>query len=90
MLFRSPNDFLKIYPNPTSKYLNIKFEGQNDFTDCKVRVISVLGQEMKLLSQIDLKNGIKAIDIQDLKSGVYFLEIFKEENLIATQKIIKE
>lgn len=67
---------IKIYPNPTSKYINIS--GLND--NKSITIYNVLGQEVK---QFETK---KTIDISSLVKGVYFL---KTDNGYS-KKIIKK
>ena len=67
-----------VYPNPTSNILNIVTD-----LDIKVNVYDITGKILKL----DLTN--KQIDISNLPSGVYFLNIEHEGN-IYNKRIIKE
>ena len=72
----------KIYPNPTTGILNIEVENGS-----RIKVINVLGE---LVKEEELKSIKESIDISNLKNGIYFLQVFDRDKLIATTKIIKE
>ena len=80
----STNDFFSskfsIYPNPSSDIIQIKTDENID----KVEIYSALGQSV-LTKSGDFKN----INISNLKSGIYLIRIYVDEN-IATKKIIKK
>ena len=74
---------IKIYPNPTSKYIYIN---QGIKKELKFSVFNINGQLIKssLLNSISNK-----IDLSNLKNGVYFIRI-ETENEVKTRKIIKK
>jgi hypothetical protein len=73
----SAADKLKIYPNPTSSILNIKVKEQTQIT-----IVNVLGEVVKT----ETINGLAAIDVSALNSGVYFIQTNNGVNL----KFIKQ
>ena len=66
----SINDFenksLKIYPNPTKDFINIKNLKENQ----TLKIYDILGKNL-----IDIKyNADKAIDVSSLEKGIYYLK----------------
>ncbi len=74
----------KIYPNPSNSFLNIELENFSAPKNLTVKLVNLLGQIV-----LDCKQE-KTLNISSLKNGIYFLQLFDKENLIATEKIIKE
>ena len=79
------NDAFLIYPNPTINTLTLLIKNSN----CKkstffIKITDLLGRE--ITREVYKEN----IDITDFQSGIYFLNIYDKENLIATKKIIKQ
>ena len=70
--------YLKIYPNPTIKIINI--EGIDDF---KVIIYDIVGRT------IFKGSNMRTINLQNLSSGVYFIKL-ESDNKIKTSKIIKK
>lgn len=77
---------ISIYPNPSSKYLNIK--NNKDFNVDRIEVFNVSGQKISSKSFKDIKNNMQ-IDIDDLKDGNYFLKIFDRQNDFTIAKFLK-
>ncbi|QVY67210.1 LamG-like jellyroll fold domain-containing protein [Polaribacter sp. Q13] len=70
-------DFI-IYPNPTNGIINIK-------SDTHIKTIEIYDlQGKKVKTYVD-----KKVNISNLNSGIYFLKITTETNLIEIKKIIK-
>ena len=79
--FDFEGDFL-LYPNPAQTMLNVKILDASDkFT---YRILNMLGQTVR---NGDLSST--SIDVKDLQSGVYFIEINDGEEL-STQRFIKK
>ena len=72
-----------LFPNPaTSKiYLNLPFSAK------KVSVIDLLN---KIHLETTAQSGISTIDIQNLPSGLYFMIIQYENNVMETLKFLKQ
>ncbi len=75
-------DAVALYPNPASEMLTIKSNSNIQ----EVRISNYLGQ---LVSSQEFRNQMINVDISDLQSGVYFVEI-NTENGIHTIKIVKK
>lgn len=73
----------EVYPNPSNGLVNIN----STETITKVTVVNILGETIRSISS-DSKQVM--IDISDLKSNVYFLQITDAKNQTSIQKIVKE
>jgi hypothetical protein len=73
---------LKISPNPTDGVLRISTS--LDVTDLSIKITDVLGKEA-LVS--DYK---EQIDISFLENGIYFLSMYKNNQLLITKKVVKQ
>lgn len=80
---------LKVYPNPTTGHFNLEIES-NDTETAFVYVTNVAGSQVRSLSK-KLQPGTNhvAIDINNLPTGVYTINVLSNNKLGAT-KIIKE
>lgn len=75
---------IRYYPNPVQKVLTIEvqLEYANEFQSVEVKIVNLLGQEMIQPVNMDL-NGLNneiRIDMTDVPSGVYFLEVYSMLN----------
>jgi len=78
----SYNNFtLSIFPNPVKNTLNIKFENINLL---KLEIVDLLGKPV-ITKQADFE----LIDVNSLKSGIYFLKLYTDKETI-TKKFIKQ
>lgn len=73
---------VKIYPNPVLRELN--FRKSNGSVIQKINIVNVNGQILKTLS-----GDIESIDLSNLKSGLYFINILTNKG-IEVHKIIKK
>ncbi|MDP2386836.1 MAG: T9SS type A sorting domain-containing protein [Bacteroidota bacterium] len=74
----------KVYPNPTLGKLKIIDEGLTRAKTTRVKIVDIVGKEVASLPYNE------EIDISVLEAGIYFLTLFEDNNLIFTEKIIKE
>lgn len=79
----SANNNITIYPNPTRRELYVKFELQ-PVSNLKYRITDVNG----VIVDKGLLNNY-SIDINTINSGLYFLEVYSNDKLIAVKKIVK-
>ncbi|WP_339887519.1 choice-of-anchor L domain-containing protein [uncultured Flavobacterium sp.] len=73
-----------IYPNPTNDILNIQNRENSIIT--KVNVIDLLGKTI-FTSKYEISNV--TVDLSNLNSGIYFVEIYSND-LKTVQKVIKK
>lgn len=71
------NNQVKFYPNPVSNFINIIYD--KDFT---VKLLNLYGKVLII------SNNNRSLDLSDIKSGLYILEI-KTEAGLSRQKLLK-
>lgn len=77
---KSLGEQIKVFPNPTSGILNVM--GIENYINFDYKIYDILGRNLKsdsLSSQIAIEN---------LKNGIYYLTIFKDDSIIETIKFI--
>ena len=72
-----------LYPNPANKELNIALQGTEVN---EVVVIDIYG---KTVARTNVSEGNNTLDISDLSAGMYFVQLRADNNVKATQKIVK-
>jgi hypothetical protein len=78
-------DEVKIFPNPTVDLLNISLPASDD--QLSYKVISITGQIIKTGT---LENGNNTIDVTDLNSGSYIVQIHNKGKFSFSKKILKQ
>jgi len=76
---------VSIYPNPFNDIITI--ENNSSTAISKINIINVLSQKVKTISQDQLTNG--EINVSDLNSGMYILNVHFENGDVVSQKIVK-
>lgn len=79
-MINTGNDF-HFYPNPSNGMIEIRSEFLKN-TD-HIVVTDLLGVQLKKL------NYEPVIDLSDLNSGVYFIQLYREGRLLSSKKLIK-
>ncbi|MBK9285679.1 MAG: T9SS type A sorting domain-containing protein [Sphingobacteriaceae bacterium] len=80
---------LVIYPNPVKSTLNLSFSNLKFITqNLTFKILDVYGRviredEIKIETQ-------NSLNISDLEKGIYFMQLYNMNKLIATKKIMKE
>ncbi len=77
------NNNLLIYPNPSNNYLEIKLN--HNYSNIKLEIINLLG-EKELINNYYNTNNIKLN--HNLKTGIYLLLLYSNDELINKNKII--
>lgn len=81
---------LSLYPNPTSDYLNIYYQNRNSKKDLTFSVVDALGRVLDTYTTADISDKTYIFPVQDLASGLYFLEVRQDGKLLETQQFVKE
>jgi len=78
-------NYFTIYPNPANNLLHINSIRTEKYS---IRIYSTLGRLIKHISDID--NNNYSLPINNLKSGVYIVQIYSNKHLIGSRKLIIE
>lgn len=74
---------ITLYPNPFSSQTTISFTTEQK--NCKIKKVDILGKEVKTI----YFNGKELmIEKEEMKEGIYFVQIIDEKNNIVNKKII--
>jgi len=80
---------LKLYPNPTSSFLNIRLSSNQSFDKTtSVAIYSIMGNLLKSISPDDIKTSTR-IPVQDLSTGVYLIKITSQQ-AVYSGKFVKK
>ncbi len=74
----------QVYPNPTENIFTIKFESFNASTS--VQLLDLSG---RLVRKVNISSTAEDIDITDLNSGIYLIEV-RQGDWIERRKIVKK
>ncbi|SFZ94049.1 Por secretion system C-terminal sorting domain-containing protein [Flaviramulus basaltis] len=77
-----------IYPNPTTDFITLVTEGFN-FNN-QLNSYQLYNYQGKLINQSLIENQNSRIDLSNLSASIYILQVFAEENLLKTFKIVKQ
>ena len=80
-------DQLLIYPNPTSDQLNLLLSEQRIEGDLNYVICNSVGAVVSRGTVLDTRT---TINVESLTTGLYFIQILQNNNLIFNQKIIKK
>jgi PKD repeat protein len=75
-------NMIKIYPNPTGSTLNLSVSAGIDVNEMKI--VSAIGNVVRTM------NHSNQIDVSDLKSGTYFLEVRSVSNDLVRVRFVKQ
>lgn len=76
---------LSVYPNPTSSHINLRIDNQLS-KDLSFQLYDLRG---RLLSQGDITDKITQIDMQNLQSATYLLNVLQDHKRVKSFKVIK-
>lgn len=74
---------LQVYPNPVSDVLNITAEG-------KVKAVSVLDVNGRVVANYKLDTAKSQVNVSNLATGVYLVQVTTEDGKVQTTKLIKK
>lgn len=84
-ILTNSNIHILVYPNPTNDLIFFKVENYN-FQNLTYQLYNILGFE---LLNGRITGTASFISIKQLPPSVYYLKIYRSENVMATYKIIK-
>lgn len=75
---------IQVYPNPTSGDLKITITNFSSKEKLNIKIIDVIGREV-------MNDSYKEeFDISGLQKGIYFVSVYRENQLLGTRKIVKK
>lgn len=81
---------IDVFPNPNNGVLNVEFNNASLGSlseNITIELINTLGQTV-ISKTITTEN--ESINLKQFKSGIYFLKLMQNNNVIATKKVIRE
>ena len=72
---------VKIFPNPTSQSLNI----HSPLDGLNISIINAIGQT---IANYSIENTDIQIDVSNYSNGIYYIQFFKENQLLKTEKFV--
>ncbi len=80
---------LNIYPNPVEEYLNCIIN--SNIPDAELRLINTSGVMLIIQQLGDVDSGeMLALNLSNVKSGIYFLQLISKDNVITTLKVLRK
>lgn len=76
-----------VAPNPFDQHTNLKFENPNN-EEHSLMLFDITGKLIRSIT--DIKTNTVQINKEDLTSGIYFFKLMKDNQFIATGKLIVE
>ncbi|MGC6429539.1 MAG: M64 family metallopeptidase [Jejuia sp.] len=84
----SKNNYtISLYPNPTNALVNLKV-GTKSVASLKVEITSLDGKRLKL--QQFSSNAKETIDVSNLSSGIYVANVYDNNLLLTSRKLVKQ
>lgn len=79
---------INLYPNPSTDKLTLQLSALNGLAS-NYAIVNVLGQEVMKGA---LSNGTKeqALDVSSLAKGMYTISVYRDNEILATKKFIKQ
>ncbi|WP_298423498.1 T9SS type A sorting domain-containing protein [uncultured Kordia sp.] len=78
-----------LYPNPADTYANLYIDKQHVYDNIKVEIYDMSTKKYQLDIH-KLGNSSFAINIESLASGIYFVKVYDNNNLLKTLKLIRK
>ena len=82
--------FISIYPNPAQNQINLNIHSvTNSSKPLTIQMIDNLGNQVQVLQNVKA-NSTNLIDIQNLSTGMYHLNIFDGTKQVSSKTLMKE
>lgn len=77
---------ITIYPNPTHDYINIDLS-EFEYDNLEIEITDITGKTIRKIDTI-IETEVLKINVEDLKSGIYFINLLENSKRVSTHKII--
>jgi hypothetical protein len=84
----TPSVEVLIYPNPTTDYVNINMTGYE--FGSQQGSFKLYDYQGRLLKQNAINQAETQVDLNDLSSSIYILQVFADNQVLKTFKIVKK
>jgi len=81
---------LSLYPNPTTDYLNIYYQAAQTGTTLSFRILDAAGRQFLQRQTADISDKTYILPTYDLPSGLYFLEVRRDGQLVQTEEFVRQ
>lgn len=81
--------YISIYPNPVADRLYVYFNAPHETFNYDLKIYSLEGKEIRSISKLQ-NNSTYILDTSLFQNGTYLAAFFKNNQLISSQKIIKQ
>jgi hypothetical protein len=78
------NEAVTIYPNPCSRYTNVKINDISNVGNCELDMYNVLGEKVMY---VKLTEQVTTLNMGNLPSGIYMYKIISNDILLQTGKL---
>lgn len=78
---------ISIFPNPTDGLVNVHFENKNNLDKISIKVYDMIGKLIFEKMDVELINNSFSINLENLTSGIYFINI-QRNNKSTSKKLI--
>ena len=86
---QNSQDAFKIYPNPFTESLTIENDGPK-LEDVEIRIYDMLGQKTKVIFMNELRRNQVILDLPDLISGIYIIQIVADGEVVKIKKVMRQ
>lgn len=76
------------FPNPCQEFVNLRLNTNEPFARYNAELKDIHGKQVKSTFSVDNQKETQ-VNVQDIEAGVYFIEIRKNGQLFATEKLLK-
>lgn len=73
---------LQVFPNPANEYIQL-------YSEAEMQNISLFSIDGKLIQNITNANNTNMISINELNSGIYFVQVVYQDGSVSTQRFLK-
>ncbi|NUM32754.1 MAG: T9SS type A sorting domain-containing protein [Bacteroidetes bacterium] len=82
---QTKSNLIKIYPNPAVSFIYIQLSDVN-FSEISYKLTTADG---RIILNEKITGDLSIVNIEKFSVGIYFLQLFKENELVSSTKIIK-